>query len=59
MARIRNNPGRYLSRNAKLPAISPDLNSNLERVEERRRKFLDAPIDENFYIDFRVPPRSR
>lgn len=59
MARIRNNPARYLSRDAKLPAISPILNSNLERVEERGGRFLDARIDENFYIDLRMLPRSR
>lgn len=53
MVRIRNDPGRYLSRDAKLPVADPKANACAGRVRERERSAVEAPIDENFYIDHR------
>jgi len=58
MARIRNNPARYATRDAKLPATDPNVNTCKRRVEERKRRLLDAPIDGNFYVDLRKPANT-
>ena len=56
MARIKNDPARYVSRADNLPKSDREVSSCARRIAERERSYLEAPISEGFYIDHRHKP---
>lgn len=59
MAKVKNDPTKYVTRSAKLPVVDGDANSCKRRVEERKRSYHKAPIDKGFYIDHRKPTQTK
>jgi hypothetical protein len=58
VARIKNDPAKYVSRSKNLPSFDGKAEKCRRRVEERERSYLEAPISESFYIDHRRPVRE-
>jgi hypothetical protein len=56
MARVRNDPARYLTRSRKLPSFDREAVPCPNRIEERERGYAEAPISDGFYIDLRRRP---
>jgi hypothetical protein len=56
MARVKNDPARYVTRSANLPAIDRDTAPCPKKIAERERSYLEAPISDGFYIDHRRRP---
>jgi hypothetical protein len=58
MAKIKNDPSKYVKRSHAAAAKKPGQRGrNLRTSGTRADQFLTAPIDEAFYIDFRVKPK--
>lgn len=58
MARVRNDPARYITRSRNLPPVDREAVSNADKIAERARSYVDAPISNGFYIDHRRRPRD-
>lgn len=58
MAKIKNDPSRYVRRSALAGRRSGAADEKADQSgRKRERDFLTAPIDDNFYIDFRAKPQ--
>lgn len=55
MARVRNDPARYLTRAGNLPSFDREAVLSPKKIEERERGYAEAPISDGFYIDLRRP----
>ncbi|MCG7347642.1 hypothetical protein VPH46_09430 [Sphingomonas sp. MJ1 (PH-R8)] len=58
MARVRNDPARYITRSGNLPPFDRDAAPCPKKSAERERSYAEAPISEGFYIDLRRRPRD-
>jgi hypothetical protein len=58
MARVKNDPARYVTRSANLPGFDRDAEPCPKKIAERERSYLDAPMSDGFYIDHRRRPAS-
>lgn len=58
MARVRNDPARYLTRSRNLPSFDREAVPCSRKSEERERSYSEAPISDGFYIDLRRRPRE-
>ncbi len=56
MARVRNDPARYVTRSENLPPFDRKAVSCPKRSAERDQSYFEAPINEGFYIDHRRRP---
>jgi hypothetical protein len=55
MARVRNDPSRYVTRSGNLPPFDRDAVPSPKKKTERERSYAEAPITDGFYIDLRRP----
>jgi hypothetical protein len=56
MARIKNDPARYITRSDKLPPFDREAVRCPKKAAERERSNREAPISDDFYIDHRRRP---
>jgi hypothetical protein len=53
MARVKNDPARYISRSGNLPSFDLDVVPCSRKAAARERSYEEAPISDGFYIDHR------
>jgi len=58
MAKVRNDARRYVSRSKNLPVFVRNALPCPQKSAEREQSYIDAPINEGFYIDHRRCPRK-
>lgn len=58
MARVRNDPARYITRSGNLPPFDRDAVPCPKKTAERERSYQEAPISVGFYIDHRKGRRD-
>lgn len=58
MARVRNDPARYVTRSRNLPSFDSESAPCPKKTVEREKEYAEAPINEGFYIDLRRRSRS-
>jgi hypothetical protein len=60
MAKIKNNPSKYASRASLVARKKQGQQGNeLPTSKKREQEFITAPIDDNFYMDFRLSATSK
>lgn len=58
MARVKNDPARYITRSGKLPGFDHDAAPCPKKTAEREKSYAEAPISKGFYIDHRARIRD-